>query len=87
MTNKEKRITGNITKISGSGWGFITSKEIEFTRIFFHWSALNQNTLNFKELHLGMRVEFVPIQLADKGYRAVRIKVLLPLENKPSSID
>jgi len=77
MTNEDKRIAGKITKLSGSGWGFITSMEIEFTRIFFHWSALNQDTLNYKELKLGMKVEFTPIMLQDKGYRAVRIKVLV----------
>ncbi len=81
--NEEKRITGKITKVNSSeGWGFITSIEIAFTRIFFHWSALNQDTLNFTELKIGMKCEFTPVKLQDKGYRAVKIKVLV--EDKPT---
>lgn len=72
----ETRIIGKITKIDGKGWGFISSPQIEFTRIFFHWSALLQNTLNFKELKTGMKVEFSVIQAQDKGWRAVRVKVI-----------
>lgn len=71
-----ERITGKIVKVSPEGWGFIISKEIKFTRIFFHWSALNQDTLHFTELERGMDVEFEPLEVADKGIRAIRIKVL-----------
>lgn len=71
-----ERITGKIVKISPEGWGFIISKDIKFTRIFFHWSALNQDTLHFTELERGMEVEFEPLEVADKGIRAIRIKVL-----------
>lgn len=69
-------ITGRIIKISNQGWGFISSKDIEFTRIFFHWTALIQNTLGFKELRIGMIVEFIPIQIPDKGWRAIKVKVI-----------
>ncbi len=71
-----ERITGKIVKISPEGWGFIISKEIKFTRIFFHWSALNQDTLHFTELERGMEVEFEPLEVAEKGIRAIRIKVI-----------
>lgn len=71
-----ERITGKIVKISPEGWGFIISKEIKFTRIFFHWSALNQDTLHFTELERGMEVEFEPLDVADKGIRAIRIRVV-----------
>lgn len=72
----ENKAIGRIIKISKDGWGFISSKEIEFTRIFFHWTALQQNTLGFKELKTGMWVEFTPTQVTGKGFRAVHVKVI-----------
>ncbi len=76
MPDEEKRITGKIKKLSDEGWGFIYSKDIQFTRIFFHWSALIQDTLNFKELKTGMEVEFKPIEIPNQGWRATKIKVI-----------
>lgn len=75
-TTDPERIEGKIIKISPEGWGFISSKAIPFTRIFFHWTSLNQNTLNFKELETGMMVEFIPIEVENKGWRANRVSVL-----------
>ena len=72
----DERKTGRIIKVSSKGWGFISSRDIEFTRIFFHWTALKQNTLNFKELKTGMMVAFKPFQTTDKGYRAIDIEVI-----------
>lgn len=72
----DRRVVGRIIKVSKLGWGFISSKEIEFTRIFFHWTALQQNTLPFLELKSGMKVEFTPIEIPDKGYRAIHVRVL-----------
>ena len=69
------RLTGKIIKLHQSGWGFITSIEKPFTRIFFHWSGLEQNTLNFTELRLGMKVEFELLELPEKGFRAIKINV------------
>ena len=37
---ENKKVVGRVIKVSKEGWGFISSKEIEFTRIFFHWTAL-----------------------------------------------
>lgn len=77
---EQKRITGKIIKLSDKGWGFISSKEIPFTRIFFHWTGLNQNTLKFNELKTGMIVEFISIELKEdskeKGWRAIKIEVV-----------
>ncbi len=73
---EEKRVTGKIIKISDEGWGFISSKEVKFTRIFFHWTSLKQNTVNFTELKNGMKVEFTPIEVEGKGWRAIKIVVL-----------
>lgn len=73
---EEKRVIGKITKVDEGGWGFISSKEIKFTRIFFHWTSLRQDTLRFPQLKNGMKVEFTPIEVEGKGYRAIKIKVL-----------
>lgn len=76
IKQEEKRVSGKIIKVSEDGWGFISSKEIKFTRIFFHWTSLRQDTLKFPELKQGMKVEFTPIEVQDKGWRAIKIKVL-----------
>jgi len=70
------KAVGRIIKVSKSGWGFITSKEIEFTRIFFHWTALRQDTIPFLELKVGMDVEFTPLQIPGRGFRAIRVRVV-----------
>lgn len=74
---EERRVIGKITKLQmEEGWGFISSKEIKFTRIFFHWSSLKQDTLKFPQLKTGMKVEFTPSEHAEKGTRAIKIKVI-----------
>lgn len=72
----EKRVTGKIIKVSPKGFGFISCKEIPFTRIFFHWTSLKQDTLNFAHLHQGHMVEFTPRVVEGKGTRAIKIRVL-----------
>lgn len=88
------RLVGRIIKVSKkAGWGFISSKDIEFTRIFFHWTSLIQGTLPFLQLRTGMFVEFTPIQIEGRGYRAIRVKVIERPEmekddaNTPSGTD
>jgi len=76
IRQEEQRVQGKIIKVSEDGWGFISSKEIKFTRIFFHWTSLRQDTLKFLDLKQGMKVEFTPIEVQDKGWRAIKIKVL-----------
>ena len=73
---EEKRIRGKIIKVSPGGWGFISSKEIKFTRIFFHWTSLRQDTVKFADLKNGMKVEFTPIEVEGKGWRAIKINIL-----------
>jgi len=68
-------MTGKIIKLSPDGWGFISSKDKPFTRIFFHWTALNGDTLNFTELHKGMTLEF-ELVAQDRGWRAIKIDVI-----------
>jgi cold shock CspA family protein len=76
MDIKDTKVIGRIIKISRQGWGFISSKEIKFTRIFFHWTALRQDTMPFLELRIGMPVEFTALQIPEKGWRAVHVRVL-----------
>jgi len=72
----ETKVVGRVIKVHKTGWGFISSKEIEFTRIFFHWTALRQDTVKFPELKTGMTVEFTPVEIPGKGYRAVHVRVI-----------
>jgi cold shock CspA family protein len=83
---ESKRVNGRIIKVDGKGWGFISSKEIEFTRIFFHWTALRQDTLGFKELKTGMACEFTPIQIPGKGWRAIQIRIVEEKKDEVSSL-
>jgi cold shock CspA family protein len=76
MTNDKAVMTGKIIKLSPDGWGFISTKDKPFTRIFFHWTGLNSDTLNFIKLRKGMIVNFECIRYQDKGYRAIRIDVI-----------
>jgi len=77
-TPDEIRVKGKIIKVSEGGWGFISSIDIKFTRIFFHWTSLKQDTLKFTELKNGMKVEFTPIEVEGKGFRAIKIGVIPP---------
>lgn len=76
MMNDTKRVSGKIIHLDDTGWGFVTTPEMEFTRIFFHWTGLVGDTLNFKELKRNMKVEFIPVAVEGKGWRAMRIKVV-----------
>jgi cold shock CspA family protein len=75
-TDNTKVAVGRVIKVSKDGWGFISSREIQFTRIFFHWTALRQDTVPFLELKTGMMVEFTPVQIPGKGYRAIHVRVI-----------
>lgn len=70
------KVIGRIIKVSKAGWGFISSRDIEFTRIFFHWTALRQDTIPFLDLRTGMTVEFTPLKVDGKGWRAVHVRVI-----------
>jgi len=76
ITRDDRRVVGKIIKISNGGWGFISSMEIKYTRIFFHWTALRQDTLRFDQLKNGMKVEFTPLETEGKGWRAIKIRVV-----------
>ena len=70
-------ISGVISNVRKEGYGFITSEQLSFERIFFHWTGLKQDTLRFPELRKRMRVEFQLIKAQYRpGYQAIKIKVL-----------
>ena len=73
-TKEPQRFTGKIIHLD-KGWGFISSRDIEYTRIFFHWTGLNQN-LHFNTLSKGMQVEFEAKHWEDSGWRAIKIKAV-----------
>jgi hypothetical protein len=86
MTDTPK-VIGRIIKVSKAGWGFISSRDIEFTRIFFHWTALRQDTIPFLELRTGMIAEFTPLKIEGKGWRAVHVRIIeKPTEEDKNSI-
>lgn len=80
----QRRIQGRILLINEEGWGFITSREIPFRRIFFHWTFLNndqplltdKSKSHFEQIEEGMIVEFKPLEIPDKGWRAIQIEVV-----------
>lgn len=76
-----ERIRGKIKKIEKrhGGWGFISSFEKPFARIFFHWTGFRPNQIcgDFKELRLGMDVEFECFEDMERGgYKAIKIEVI-----------
>jgi cold shock CspA family protein len=82
--NEIPKVVGRVIKVSKAGWGFISSRDIEFTRIFFHWTSLRQDTIPFLELKTGMTVEFTPLQIPGKGWRAVHIRVVDKKKEEPN---
>jgi cold shock CspA family protein len=69
-------LEGKVIKVHPNGWGFITSVDLKFTRIFFHWTGLVQNTKKFPELRIGDKVRFVIQQNQEDAWKAIKIEVL-----------
>jgi len=68
-------IQGKILSLNDKGYGFISSTALKFTKIYFHWSALDQDTVNFANLKKGMKVEFKLVYTA-QGPRGIKVRVL-----------
>lgn len=67
------RISGSIRKIKADkGYGFIAGDN--GTDYFFHWTAMKKESVDYRNLQVRDRVEFVPLIL-QKGPRAVEIQV------------
>lgn len=78
-TLKEKLI-GKVFLVNKRGYGFISCKEVPFTRIYFHWTNMIPQTINFKELKRGDEVEFDLVKKGDGTYKAIKIDVLEKLD-------
>jgi hypothetical protein len=72
----EKRIEGKVILINKRGYGFISSIEIPYTRIYFHWTNLVPQTINFAEIRRGDPVDFVLEKKDDGTYKAIKVDVL-----------
>ncbi len=70
-----RKFTGKILRLYRKGYGFLSTPELEFTRVFFHWSVLTRESPNFTELTPNMSVEFTAREFEDKGWRAMMVKV------------
>jgi cold shock CspA family protein len=66
------RMTGAIRGLK-KGFGFIAGDDGR--DYFFHWSAMEPSTKNFRELILQERVAFTPTLISSK-WRAVEVRVL-----------
>lgn len=68
---------GKITRVDlDKGYGFISSPNVKFRRIFFHWEYLVQDTLKFEKLTRGMKVEFELVDKGDENYHAMKVRVV-----------
>jgi cold shock protein len=73
-----ERTTGAIRKLK-EGYGFIAGDDGR--DYFFHWSAMEMTSKNFRDLTVQERVEFSVVQFEQAGqikYRAVQVRVLNP---------
>lgn len=72
----DKRIEGKIIVVNKRGFGFISSKEVPYTRIYFHWTNLVPQTINFAEIKRSDPVDFILEKKGDGTYKAIKIDVL-----------
>lgn len=68
-------IKGKIIYLHPKGWGFINSHDIEFSKVYFHWTGLITSGKNFKELQKGNIVKFNALK-REKGWKAINIEVV-----------
>jgi cold shock CspA family protein len=67
------RMTGAIRKLSKDGYGFIAADDGQ--DYFFHWSACDVNSKDFRALLIRERVSFV-LTSSPKGPRAIEIRTI-----------
>jgi cold shock CspA family protein len=76
MDGIKEQIEGKIIGLKPGGYGFISTLEIPFERIFFHWTGLKQETKRFMQLNVNDKVKFTPVKNEIRGWRAVNIEVI-----------
>lgn len=65
-------VVGKIIYLNPSGWGFINSHDIKFSKVYFHWTGL-VSTLNFEKLKKNDSVKFNALR-REKGWKAINIE-------------
>lgn len=84
IKTENKQITGKIIHLNqDKGFGFISSEDIKFERIFFHWTSLVGNKYKFTELKSGMKIKAEAFEVKpnedntkQRGWRAIRIEII-----------
>ena len=71
-SDEVRRNTGAVRNLKG-GFGFIAGDDGR--DYFFHWSAMEKTTKNFRELVVQERVSF-SVEKSERGPRAVLIRVI-----------
>jgi cold shock CspA family protein len=66
-------LRGKVRKLK-EGYGFIAGDDGR--DYFFHWTAMQQTSKNFRELAVLDRVEFTTVGNGSKGPRAIEIRVI-----------
>lgn len=73
------RIQGKVIRTHRDGWGFISSHEVPFYRIFFYWQDLDPS-IHFPKLHVKTKLEFEvrydPTREVGKRYSAKKITLV-----------
>lgn len=68
-------VTGKIIYINAEkGWGFINTHDIQFSKVYFHWTGL-VSSLNFKSLKKNDTVKFKAIK-REKGWKAINVEAV-----------
>lgn len=82
--SENKKIIGKIIHLSQNGYGFIESKELQFTRIYFSWKNLHP-AVQFTRLKVGDLLEFFPYFTEGRGYKAMKITKVQELSKMDQS--
>ncbi len=72
VTTTASLVKGVVRKVKG-GSGFIAGYDGK--DYFMHWTAMQKETKDFRQLSVGDRVEFTAIN-SDRGPRAVEVLVV-----------
>jgi cold shock CspA family protein len=68
----DKRLEGKVILVNKRGYGFISCKDVPYTRIYFHWTNLIPQ-INFADLRRGDTVDFILEKKDDGTYKAIKV--------------